>query len=200
MPVAPGLVARRRRNTITIDHPTICGYCKTVEHRATAFTTNGQDLERFDRWHSHKRHDSGVYKVTPGDIFVSSWRYNQTNVDAYQVREITPSGKTVKVQKIATKIVGSRVRPVWDAWLNDGVYAGDENGKIIRDEHGLLLREGSIVALSSKYWADVPLMMGAKGSEVPIRLIVNGLLKPVGFGFQQWDRFSSVGLLMVVRT
>jgi len=32
--------------------PTLCQYCKSTTHRATAWTTDGKDLERFERWHS----------------------------------------------------------------------------------------------------------------------------------------------------
>lgn len=40
-----------------------------------------------------------VAPVEIGDFFVSSWGYDQTNVDFYKVVGITPSGKSVKVQK-----------------------------------------------------------------------------------------------------
>lgn len=37
--------------------------------------------------------------VKVGDFFVCSWGYDQTNVDFYKVVGMTPSGKSVKVQK-----------------------------------------------------------------------------------------------------
>lgn len=40
--------------------------------------------------------------VEVGDIFVASWGYEQTNVDAYQVVEVV-SQSTIKVRKIATR-------------------------------------------------------------------------------------------------
>lgn len=46
-------------------------------------------------------HDVGV-KV--GDVFVSSWGYDQTNVDFYKVVGLTPKG--VKVQKWKQRSVG----------------------------------------------------------------------------------------------
>ena len=55
--------------------------------------------------------------INPGDIFVESWGYDQTNVDAYQVREVTPSGKSVRIQLIATEIIDGRVRPVRDDFI-----------------------------------------------------------------------------------
>lgn len=42
------------------------------------------------------------YKV--GDILVSSWGYDQTNVDFYQVIKV-PSGKSIVIQKVGKKIV-----------------------------------------------------------------------------------------------
>lgn len=37
--------------------------------------------------------------VEVGDFFVCSWGYDQTNVDFYKVIEVTPSGKSIKVQQ-----------------------------------------------------------------------------------------------------
>ena len=41
--------------------------------------------------------------VEVGSFFECSWGYDQTNVDFYKVVEISPSGKTVKVQRWANK-------------------------------------------------------------------------------------------------
>lgn len=41
--------------------------------------------------------------VKVGDIFYDSWGYDQTNIDWYQVVELTKSGKSVKVRPIAGK-------------------------------------------------------------------------------------------------
>jgi len=35
-----------------------------------------------------------------GDILISSWGYDQTNVDFYKVLKISPSGKSVSIQRI----------------------------------------------------------------------------------------------------
>jgi hypothetical protein len=45
---------------------------------------------------------SGPVKV--GDFFVTSWGYDQTNVEFYKVLGFTPSGKSVRVQEWSTKI------------------------------------------------------------------------------------------------
>lgn len=41
--------------------------------------------------------------VKPGDIFYASWGYDQTNVDFYEVLEVSPTGKSVKVVKIGSR-------------------------------------------------------------------------------------------------
>ena len=38
-----------------------------------------------------------------GDIFYSSWGYDQTNIDFYEVVGVTKSGKSVKIREIAKK-------------------------------------------------------------------------------------------------
>jgi hypothetical protein len=42
--------------------------------------------------------------VKVGDIFYTSWGYDQTNVDFYEVLSVTPSGKSVKVRQIASRL------------------------------------------------------------------------------------------------
>lgn len=42
-----------------------------------------------------------------GDILSSSWGYDQTNVDFYIVTKVSPSGKTVTLAKLTTKICDS---------------------------------------------------------------------------------------------
>ena len=39
-----------------------------------------------------------------GSIFKSSWGYDQTNVDYYQVTKVNPSGKSITVQEISNSI------------------------------------------------------------------------------------------------
>ena len=51
-----------------------------------------------------KEDDKALVKV--GDIFYNSWGYDQTNIDWYQVVEVSPTGKTCKVRRIAGDIKG----------------------------------------------------------------------------------------------
>ena len=44
--------------------------------------------------------------VKKGDIFYNSWGYDQTNIDFYQVVDITKTGKSVKLKEIEQKVKG----------------------------------------------------------------------------------------------
>jgi hypothetical protein len=39
--------------------------------------------------------------LNKGDVLYSSWGYDQTNIDFYEVKEVKPSGKMVVIQKMA---------------------------------------------------------------------------------------------------
>jgi hypothetical protein len=72
--------------------------------------------------------------VTVGDFFVSSWGYDQTNIDFYRVIAVSASGKTVKVQhwKSTTRPAG-----VGQDWCAPG--NGPMTGRWVKDpdaEHG----------------------------------------------------------------
>lgn len=59
--------------------------------------------------------------IQPGTIFVSSWGYDQTNIDFYQV--ISRTSKMVTVRAIRTKsepahVMGSYVEPIPNAFLD----------------------------------------------------------------------------------
>lgn len=74
-------------------------------------------------------------EVKVGDIFVSEWGYDQTNVDYYEVVGLTPSGKSVRVRKVAKTTVGSTgysdsVVP------RKGEYVGKEMTKRLRNGYG----------------------------------------------------------------
>ena len=43
--------------------------------------------------------------VKAGDVFSSSWGYDQTNVVFYQVVDLTPSGKSARVCQVAQDVV-----------------------------------------------------------------------------------------------
>jgi hypothetical protein len=53
----------------------------------------------------------------PGDIYVNSWGYDQTNIDYYQVVKRTPG--TVTIRKIGVELIDRRVFPVRDKFITD---------------------------------------------------------------------------------
>jgi hypothetical protein len=63
-------------------------------------------------------------KLEMGTILVSSWGYDQTNIDFYQVVGFTPSGKSVRLRAIEsahvedTGFMSERVRPVPNAFTS----------------------------------------------------------------------------------
>jgi hypothetical protein len=71
--------------------------------------------------------------VKVGDFFYMSWGYDQTNVDFYEVVGITPSGKSVKVQRCGSQTVsddGPSVRVIPKAGpLFLTVWKDDETGQ-----------------------------------------------------------------------
>ena len=48
---------------------------------------------------------SEAVEVKVGDVYVMTGGYDQTNVDYYQVVELTPSGKSARLQTVAQVIV-----------------------------------------------------------------------------------------------
>ena len=66
-----------------------------------------------------------------GDVLVSSWGYDQTNVDFWRVVSLTASGKSVRIMPVAQRVVerftGSE--QVVPAWPGDGLQRlrGDED-------------------------------------------------------------------------
>lgn len=56
-----------------------------------------------------RRAKKAAFKTTlkVGDILTSSWGYEQTNVDFYQVVEVSPTEKTVKIREINKESKGN---------------------------------------------------------------------------------------------
>lgn len=44
-------------------------------------------------------------KIKEGSLFYASWGYDQTNIDYYKVKSISPTGKTCKIVKVGSKIL-----------------------------------------------------------------------------------------------
>lgn len=90
----------------------------------------------------------GNAEVKVGDFLVSSWGYDQTNVDFYKVVGFTKSGKSVRLQKWSSQTVdtsscGSSDRVVpgpvpaiytdWSAVTDDMDHWQQMAAKVVRD-------------------------------------------------------------------
>lgn len=93
-----------------------------------------------------------------GDILASSWGYDQTNINYYQVVGVTPSGKSVRIREIAQSIVRSEaggldyVVPVKDSFLDKShlrrFVDNEPVTKRVQDD-----RDGYAVKVRSFAWA-----------------------------------------------
>lgn len=68
-----------------------------------------------------------VYPVTPriGDILVSSWGYDQTNIDFYQVTKVTKSSvwlRSIRGQVSEARAYDDMLTPVRDAFTEDKAH------------------------------------------------------------------------------
>ena len=88
------------------------------KHIADFFTGIERTLKnRADRKESRKRDaDEFLAKLEVGTVLYTSWGYEQTNVDFYEV--VAKKGKTVHVQKILSRTVKET------GWASDLVTAG----------------------------------------------------------------------------
>lgn len=79
-----------------------------------------------------KRKDEEFKNIKVGDVFVSSWGYEQTNVDAYQLVEL--KGKTGTFKEIGFMSLKSTgpdaeyVRPIKDKFINKESFKKRLNG------------------------------------------------------------------------
>lgn len=63
--------------------------------------------------------------IQVGDYFASSWGYDQTNIDYWQVVEFTASGKSVKVRKCYTTATGLDNDGRWEIQVMPGQQEQD---------------------------------------------------------------------------
>jgi hypothetical protein len=72
-----------------------------------------------------------------GSILYTSWGYEQTNVEWFQVTEVYPSGKTVKVREIAgevedTGFMCGKTTPIKDSFKGEELVKRVQKGDILR--------------------------------------------------------------------
>lgn len=84
---------------------------------------NIQNQKEQEKIEAKKRKEAEIAEVKVGDIFVCSWGYEQTNVDAYQIIEL--KGKKATFREIGLKALEATgpdaqyVTPVKDAFLEN---------------------------------------------------------------------------------
>lgn len=81
--------------------------------------------------------EAPVVKV--GDFFCSSWGYDQTNIDFYKVVGLTPSGKSVRVQK-------------WTSKLAPGTASGGPQEYVVPGDSPATYTDWSEVTPEMDYW------------------------------------------------
>ena len=100
---------------------------------------------------------AATYIPQKGDIYRCSWGYDQTNVDYYQVVEVTPSKKSVYVLPIGLEYVerrgpgGDLVVPVRDRFLEEWVKEPTED-----DPWNRVKRIPDPMLKRLKYWRGEP--------------------------------------------
>lgn len=85
-------------------------------------------------------------KIKLGDVFYSSWGYDQTNIDYYKVVSISASGKTCKIVPINSKkledvgFMAERVVPNLDSIKYDRQWNEDRTYKDVRKEYRAIIK------------------------------------------------------------
>ena len=87
-----------------------------------------------------------THNVQIGDIFVSSWGYDQTNVDFYQVTKVM--GKQIAVRPIDNKEQGSSSHGTVRVVPNKNRFTGSEEKHIIRQGNPINFKVNSFSSAS----------------------------------------------------
>lgn len=105
-------------------------FCKVAgmkDDRETITPTDEQMKARDLMWFRITEEEHKNERVKIGDLFHSSWGYDQTNVEMFKIVKISPSGKTCQVVQIGMKseegsggFMSDSVMPDPGNVLNDG--------------------------------------------------------------------------------
>lgn len=104
-----------------------------------------QEAGRIKRELKESRSSKTPDQVQVGDIFVSSWGYDQTNIDFYQVIGKTPSGKSVTLAPMTKK----RVESPYDYEVRVVPGVVDRGVQPLRRKLGSSNYYGSVVRINS---------------------------------------------------
>jgi len=64
-------------------------------------------------------------KPQVGDVLYTSWGYDQTNAEFFQVVGLTPSGKSVRLRRIGSEVKDGRLWPLPGEWMRDHLLDGN---------------------------------------------------------------------------
>ena len=105
-------------------------FCKVAgmrDDRETICPTDEQTKARDLMWFRITEEEHKSERVKIGDLFHSSWGYDQTNVEMFKIIKLSPSGKTCQVVQIGMKtkegssgFMSDSVTPDPDTVLNEG--------------------------------------------------------------------------------
>ncbi len=75
--------------------------------------------------------------ISKGDILVSGWGYDQTNIDFYEVVGVTASGKSASLQRIGQDYADDQPQQPYNDFVipNRGEAIGDPFRKKIKTNH-----------------------------------------------------------------
>ena len=84
-----------------------CDFVDSVEigDRSDLYTHNGLEQARDYLWYRTKEEENKNDSVKIGDIFHTSWGYDQTNTEYFKVISISKTGKTCEIMQIGSETV-----------------------------------------------------------------------------------------------
>lgn len=110
-----------------------CWYNKATADNVKIIESLTNGTIEIKAYEAKKVEKVNIYGVKVGDIFYSSWGYDQTNIDFFQVVELKGS-QMVKVREIAQTTVRTEtamseyVKPVKDAFLSRATFTSSKEG------------------------------------------------------------------------
>jgi len=88
------------------------------EENAHDYALSDEEMKKRNELYFFKKlRDNENDSAKVGDIFHTSWGYDQTNIEHFQIKEISKTGKTCKIIQI-----GSSTAPESEGHMSDSVY------------------------------------------------------------------------------
>lgn len=107
------------------------------DYAARFIAGRAQHVER----RAARKAERGAWKTAlqVGTVLRESWGYDQTNIDYYQVIEISPSGRTCVIREIAARSVGPSM--TGSCWPLADEFIGKPMRKMIGERDAIKVRE-----------------------------------------------------------